>query len=191
MKPLKQLNMASFSELNNFVWMQPKFAADHFELRSGKDVYAEITFTELFSERAEAVGFHGAWILDRPGFFRDRVIVWNAMSNIEIAWADRKWFGDYTLNLSGINNLEFYRTKILANKWVMTSGSNQLIYEIQFDLRWFKQYNPVWLEKKTLTAFERREDQIEVLLILGMYLGYCNMQDAAGVAAATAATIST
>ena len=190
MNPLKQINLASLPELNDLVWKQPKFAADHFELSSGKNLYAELTFTKILSDRAEAIGSHGAWILDRPGLFRDQVIVWNAMSNIETAWASREWFGDYKLNLSGINNLEFYRTKILANKWAMTREGNQLVYEIQFDYRWFKQYNPVSLSKKTIATFEHQAEPIEILLILGMYLGYCSMQDAAGAAAATVAAIS-
>ena len=187
MSSYSTLNKVNPSEIQNLVWKQPKFSADHYELCADQKIFADLTFTKMFSDRANAYGAHGSWILDRPGFFRDQVLVWVSSSTIETALAVRGWLGDYKLTLSGRGSFQFFRTKILANTWAMTSENDLLLYEIQFGFRWFKQYNPVWLRSDTITSFESHPDQLELLLVLGLYLGTCSNQDAAGAVAATSA----
>lgn len=189
MSTYSTLSKANRIELNNLVWKQPKFSRDHYELCGKQKLFADLSFTQMFSDRAEAHSAHGSWILNRPGFFRDQVFAWSRESGDENARAVRRLFGDYELSILNYTGYQFFCTKILANTWVLTGENDKILYEIQFDLRWFKQYNQIWLTNETISSFKNNPDQIDLLLILGMYLRICSTQDAAGAVAATSAAI--
>ena len=189
MQSFSTLSHARLEDLPNLVWKQPKFSSDYYQLCTAKQVFADLAFTTWFSDKAEARSAHGSWVLDRVGIFRDPIRAWKAGSNIEIATAVRGWLGDYNLSLHAKDEFQFYRTKILANRWALTDNNNLLVYEIQFGMHWFKQYNPIKLDQAIISSHSTSPDHLDLLLILGMYLGYCNNQDAAGAVAATSAAV--
>jgi len=56
-------------------------------------------------------------------------------------------------------------------------------------MHWFKQFNRIWLAGEAIPQFSSQPEQLDLLFILGMYLGYCSTQDAAGAIAATTAAV--
>ncbi len=166
------------------LWKQPKFAVDHFELRSGDELLGEITWTKWLSDRALAKCNHGTWVLDRLGFFRDQVIATEAGSGNRVAGFEFGWLGEGDVRLPNGQVFPWFRTKALCGAWALTNESGEPVFEIQFGMRWFKQEAVV-----SLRPAADQTPELGLLLCLGFYLGYMSLQDAAGAAAATTAAI--
>jgi hypothetical protein len=171
-------------DLGKLIWKQKQFGAHDFELRSDEELVGSMYWTKWFSDRAIAETADGAWELDRPGFFRDRVLVTERQSGIEIAVFDKGWFGEGTLSLRGGRSMEWHRTKAFCNHWALSNEEDEIILEIREGMRWFKHEADVVLHPGA-----DKESDLPLLILVGWYLVFMSIQDSAAVVAATSSGI--
>jgi hypothetical protein len=171
-------------DLGRLKWKQKRFAVDDFELRSGKDLVGVMYWTKWLSDLAVAKSVDGRWHLDRPGFFRDRVIVSEQESEEEIAVFDIDWFGEGTLTFVGGRSYQWYRTKAFCNHWALANEDEEVLFEIREGTRWFKHEAVV-----VLYIAAEKEADLPLLILIGWYLVIMAIQDSAAVVAATTAAV--
>jgi hypothetical protein len=167
------------------VWTQPKWIADRFELRAGEEVLGELYWTKCLSDQAVARYGNSTWILDRRGFFRDRVVAIEPGTKELAASFTFGWLQDGDLVLADGRSFRWYRTKIFDTAWALVDNADGAVFEIRLGADWFKRKAAVrlWPDAKAKPG-------LGLLLSLGMYLAICTMQDAAGAVAATSAAVS-
>lgn len=168
----------------NLIWKQKRFGVHDFELRSGTDLTGVMYWTKWFSDLAVGETAEGTWELDRLGFFRDRVVVSEQKTGVEIAVFEKGWLGEGTLFLRGRRSMEWFRTKAFCNHWALSNEDDEIILEIREGMRWFKHEADVVLH----TSAERESD-LPLLILIGWYLVFMSIQDSAVVVAATSSAI--
>lgn len=165
-------------------WVQPKWSHDYYELLAGKAVVASLAMTKWFSDEAEACTAGSNWIFDRLGFFRTHGVALNKGTEIEVACFEYDWTKDCTINLKDGRNFNWFRTKTFQEAWALTAENDSLIYTMEMGTHWFKRQ-----ARLVLSVLPADLADLDLLLCLGFYLGYCAQQDtAAAVAATTAAS---
>lgn len=167
-------------EKRYLTWVQPKFGVDHFELRYGEHVYAEIYWIKWFSDKALARCEDHTWTLDRLGFFRRRIVAVQAESEETSASLELGCMHEGVIHLVDASCYSWYRTKVLCNTWAVTDQDDDIMFEIEFGMRWFKHEACVFLRRTP-----QIHPELGLLICFAFYLGYCTMQDAAGAVAAT------
>jgi hypothetical protein len=170
-------------DLRKLMWRQTRFGARDFELYAGDDMVAVMYWPKWFSERAVVESADGNWQLDRLGFFRRRTVVTVSGSDTEIAGFEADWRGDGDLCLSSGRIYHWYKTKVFRNFWALAAGNENTVFEIQAGMRRFKYEADVVLHTGAASLPE-----LPLLIVTAWYLGYMQIQDAAAVAATTAAT---
>lgn len=163
-------------------WTQPKWGVDHFVLQVGERRLGEIYWRKWFSDEAVARLGDQSWLFDRLGFFRDRAVAMELDSHKELAQISFDWMKDAVVTLSDGQTFEWFRTKALGDAWAMVDANQQLLYELEFGMRWFKHSAHVTLKRQAY-----RVQDVGLLLCLGVYLSYVTMLDTAAVVAATVA----
>ncbi len=178
MTPLESLTATTL------VWTQPKWSADRYELRAGEGVLGELYWTKCLSDQAVARCGESTWILDRLGFFRDRVAAVEYGSGARVASLTFDWLKDGGLVLGDGRSYRWYRTKIFDTAWALTDAAGAGVFEIHLGMKWFKYQATVRLWPNA-----RAVPELGLLLCLGMYLSICTMQDMAGAVAATTTVV--
>jgi hypothetical protein len=179
MKPLESLIKTTL------LWKQPKWAVEHYELWAGEDQLGELYWTKCLSDQAIARCGGLTWTLDRRGFFRDRAVAVEAGSEALAASFTFEWLKDGDLVLADGRSFRWYRTKVFGNAWALVDKAGGAVFEIHLGMNWFKRLAIVRLWPDV-----QRMPGLGLLLCLGLYLGICTEQDAAGaVVAATAACV--
>jgi hypothetical protein len=178
MKPLASLTKTVL------LWKQPKWAVDYYELRAGEDLLGELYWTKCLSDQAIARCDGSTWVLDRRGFFRDRVVATAPGSEQPVASFDFEWLKDGDLILTDGRSFRWYRTKVFGSAWALVGEAGGAVFEIHLGMNWFKRQATVklWPDVHTMPG-------LGLLLCLALYLGICTEQDAAGAAAATTAVV--
>jgi hypothetical protein len=176
-------NLASV-DLNNLLWKQMGLGARNFELRAGDDLVAVIYWPKLLSDRAVARSAAGIWQIDRLGFFRQRIVVSPAGSDLEIASFEPGWLGDGDLVLTDGRVFQWYRTKALGNAWALADQDDNLLFEVHEGMRWFKHEADVVLH----VAVDSMPELL-LLILTTWYLAFAYIQDSAAVVAATTAAV--
>lgn len=179
---MNRLNQLQGTEL---VWKQPKFGVDHYELFAGENLYAELYWTKWFSDRATAICSGKQWMFDRVGFFRSKVIAVNRDGETTAAQFEFDWTKGGVIRLAKGLPFRWHRTKALRNTWALEDMNEQVLFEMELGMRWFKYQ--AWVDLHTLP---RDMVDLDLLLPLCLYLAICAMQDTAAVTAATTAAIS-
>jgi len=174
MYPIAKINQPTLT------WEQPKWSRDYFELLTGKAVVASLAMTRWFSDEAEARTAGSSWIFDRLGFFRTHGVALQKGSEIEVARFDYDWTKDCTIYLKDGRTYEWFRTKTFQEAYALTAEDDSLIYAMELGTHWFKRQ--ARLELGVLPADLA---DLDLLLCLGFYLGYCAQQDTAAAVAAT------
>lgn len=166
------------------IWKQKRFGVHDFELRSGNDLVGAMYWTKWFSDLAVAETAEGSWELDRPGFFRDRVVVCRRQTGKQIGLFDKGWFGEGTLSLRGGRSMQWFRAKAFCNHWALSNEDDEVVLEIREGMRWFKHEADVVLHPGA-----ERESDLSLLIMIGWYLVFMSIQDSAAVVAATTSAI--
>lgn len=178
---MKSLESADRSQL---ILKQTKCGARDFELYSGDDLVGILYWPKWLSDRAVAECADGKWLIDRVGFFRHRVAVTDAGSGMQIASLDFGWLRDGDLTLTNGRVFRWYRTRAFRNFWALADENNQVLFEIQAGMHWFKYEADV-----VLHIHAESLPDLPLLILTGWYLGYVTIQDtAAAVAACTVVT---
>ena len=167
-------------DTQKLMWKQTGFGARDFELRVGDDLVAKLTWPRLLSDLAVAECATGTWHIDRPGFFRQRTVVTLPGSDLEIASFEPGWLGDGDLVLADGRVFQWYQTKALRYSWALVGPDGDLLFEVHEGTRWFKHEAHV-----VLHAAVDAMPELPLLILTTWYLGFSQLQDAAGAVAAT------
>jgi hypothetical protein len=165
-------------------WKQPKWSVDRFELKADGQVLGELYWTECLSDQAVARYGESTWILDRRGFFRDRVVAVELGSKALAASFTFEWLKDGDLALTDGRSFRWYRAKVFDTAWALADKSGAGVFEIHLGLTWFKREATV-----RLWPDAQAKPGLGLLLCLGMYLCVCTLQDHAAVVVATTAAV--
>jgi len=161
-------------------WRQPRWTREYYELRAGDCLLGSLAMKKWFSDQAEVNTATAAWIFDRKDFFRTAGIAFERQSKIEVARFEYEWLKDCQISLSDGRSFKWFRTKVLEYAWAMTTESDRLLFEMALGMRWFKREGLITLEVKP-SIFPN----LDLLICLSFYLGYCEQQDTAAAVAAT------
>jgi hypothetical protein len=172
-------------DYRQLMWKQVAFGAREFELRAGDDLVGRLYWPRWLSDQAIAKCADGAWLIDRPGFFRDKVVVTDMSSRNEVGRFVFNWLGDGKLSLVIGREYEWYKTKIFSNSWVFADKNDTVLVEIHDRMRCFNHEAEVKLRIGAASVPE-----ISLLILIGWYLAYMNIQDAAAAVVATCAAVS-
>lgn len=171
-------------DLSNLIWKQTRFGVHEFELRSEGDIVGVMYWTKLLSDLAVAETADGVWELDRPGFFRDRLVVHDRRTGRDVAFFNKGWFGEGRLILRDGRTMDWYRTKAFCNHWALSNPDEEVICEIREGMRWFKHEADVVLYPAAAS-----ESDLLLLILICWYLVFMSIQDSAAVVAATTSAI--
>ena len=167
------------------MWKQVAFGAREFELCAGDDLVGRLYWPKWLSERAVARCSDGKWLIDRVGFFRDKVVVTDIDSRVRVGSFVPNWLGDGKLSLVNGRLYRWYRTKALSNSWAFGDKNDVVLIEIHGWMRCFKHEAEVKLRMGVTSLPE-----ISLLILIGWYLAYMNIQDAAAVIAAACVVVT-
>lgn len=161
------------------MWKQVAFGAREFELRAGDDLVGKLYWPKWLSDRAVAICADGSWLIDRLGFFRDKVVVTDMGSSTRVGSFIRNWLGDGMLSLVIGREYQWFRTKVFSNSWAFADKNDVVLLEIHDWMRCFKHEAEVKLRIGVTSLPE-----LPLLILIGWYLAYMNIQDAAAAVAA-------
>jgi hypothetical protein len=178
---MKNIKSVDYHQL---MWKQTRWGGRYFELLSGEDIIGVLYWPKWLSDRAVVKSGDGKWVIDRVGFFRDRVVVTEVDSGAEVASFEMGWLGDGDVTLANGKVYKWFRTGILSNNWVLEDENGDLVLEIKEWMHWFKHRAQIVLRVGSITRPE-----LPLLIYMSWYLAYMQMQDAAAVVAATTAAV--
>ncbi len=171
-------------DYRQLMWKQVAFGAREFELYAGEDLVGRLYWPKWLSDRAVAKCADGVWIIDRLGFFRDKVVVTDMGSRIRVGIFLPNWLGDGKLSLANGREYQWYKTKAFCNSWAFADRNDVVLLEIHDWMRCFKHEAEVKLRIGTASVPE-----VTLLILIGWYLAYMNIQDAAAAAAGCVAAM--
>jgi hypothetical protein len=179
---MQGLRSVDYREL---LWKQVAFGAREFELRAGEDLVGRLYWPKWLSDRAVAKCADGVWLIDRLGFFRDKVVATDMGSRGRVGTFVPNWLGDGKLSLVNGREYQWYRIKAFSNSWAFVDKNDAVLIEFHDWMRCFKHEAEVKLRMGVTSLPE-----ISLLILLGWYLAYMNIQDAAAamIAACAVAT---
>ena len=164
------------------MWKQTGFGVREFELFSDQDLVGRLYWPKWLSDYAVAECGDGKWTMDRIGFFRDRAMAVEAGTGIEVASVTFDWVGDSELTLSNGRKYQLFKTGFLSNNWTLADENEDTVFEMKEGMRWFKNDAKIALQVGAITQRE-----LPLLIFLGWYLAYMQIQDATAAAAAASA----
>ena len=171
-------------DYRQLMWKQVAFGAREFELRAGADLVGRLYWPKWLSDRAVARCVDSNWFIDRLGFFRDKVIVTDLGSRIKVGSFEYNWLGDGKLSLVNGRAYQWYKTKAFSNSWAFVDQNDVVILEIHDWMRCFKHEAEVKLRIGVTSLPE-----LQLLILIGWYLAYMNIQDTAAAVAATCVVV--
>ena len=163
-------------------WTQPHALQREFELRSGDDAVATLSFRSAFGSLASARSDGGHWTFKRVGFWRSHVSVREAGSETDLAvFRNNTWTGGGTLELA---DGRVYRanTNFWMTSYQFTDTSDQPLVRFTRVGGMFHLSSDVQVEPAGSKLAE-----LSWLVALGLYLIVKLRDDAGGAAAAAAA----
>ncbi len=166
-------------------WKQVAFGARDFELRAGDELVGKLYWPKWLSDRAIAKSADGVWLIDRPGFFRDKVVVTDLGSKVKAGYFIPNWLGDGKLSLINGRAYQWYRTKVFSNSWAFADKNDVVLIEFHEWMRCFKHEAEVKLRIGAVLVPE-----LPLLIHIGWYLAYMNIQDTAAAVAAACVAVT-
>jgi hypothetical protein len=100
----------------NLQWAQPQAKTRFFELRSGNEVVATLSWEKLFGTLATAQTVEKTWTFKRVGFFNARVTVRSPGSEADIAMFKPSWGYGGTLEVQG-RAYTWKKLDFWGNRW--------------------------------------------------------------------------
>jgi hypothetical protein len=166
-------------------WVQPKALDRWFELRSGDELLATLSWETICGSLARAETADGSWTLKRVGFLNPRVTVRESGSEIDLATFWPRWLGDGTLEFAYGRAFRWQSTNFWATDWMFADSSGTPLIH-------FKQGSP---EGKLSDVFKIQAlveihpqaaelQELGLLILVGWYLAVLRHDDAAAGAAA-------
>lgn len=176
MKPVAQLGG------EELLWIQPAARKREHELRAGDDLVATLRFQRGSLADAETDGHH--WTFKRQGFWRPRVTVRVAGSEVDIAVFQPHWTGGGVLELADGRAIRLRSANFWQSEWVWEEKDQPLMR--------FKGRHGIVKAKGAVEIQPGAAVQPDapLLILLGWYLILLHADDsaAATVGASVAAT---
>ena len=171
-------------DYRQLMWKQVAFGAREFELRAGDDLVGRLYWPKWLSDRAVARCADGVWLIDRLGFFRDKIVVTDMGSRNKVGSFVPNWLGDGRLSLINGRVYQWYKTKAFSNSWAFVDKNDVVLLEIHDWMRCFKHEADVKLRIGAASLPE-----LTLLVLIGWYLVYMYIQDTAAAVAATCVVV--
>lgn len=153
-------------------WSQPSMLERGYELRSGSDLVATLSFRSAFGSLASARSADGAWTFKRTGFWQTRATVRAEGTAADLAHFEHNtWAGGGTLHLVGGRAL-----LVTTNLWQTKIEFRQSEDHVLFRYR----TEGAFRQAGELEAFPGLEGLREMpwLVLFGWYLVVMMRQDA-------------
>jgi hypothetical protein len=112
-------------------WVQPEARKRYFELRSGSDAIATLSWEKASGTLAAAQTADAAWTFKRVGFFNTRVTVRSPGSDADLATFKPSWGYGGTLEVKGRAYL-WQKLDFWGNKWGFTWHDGAMIMSFQY-----------------------------------------------------------
>jgi len=158
------MNDSAAEERLEFEWQQPKWTCERYRLRRGEMLLGEMVWRRWFSDEALARVGEDAWLLDRRGFLRDRVVAYER--------------DEGEMRLPGGRRFDWRRASILGQTWALLDEAGETALELELWTGWFKRQASLRVSQSRAAG-----PDAGLLLSLAMYLALCAQQDASGAAA--------
>ncbi len=114
-------------------WTQPHVFERSYELRSGTEVVATLSFRSAFGSLADARSADGAWTFKRVGFWRSMATVKVDGASDDLAVFEHDtWHGGGTLRLSGGRSI-LVTTNLWQSKIEFRLASNEVLFRYRTD----------------------------------------------------------
>lgn len=165
--------------IETYTWRTVKNRRE--ELLAGDTPIGGLAWRGWFSVQATGAVAGNEWVMDRPGFFRQRIEIRPAGAAEPEALFEPRWTGTSgTLHLSGGRTYGWKSTSFWGTRWQWQNTSGAPVMRFHHHGGFFRQRATVELLDLNIESRERA-----LLLLLGWYLiSLHNMDSAAVVAAA-------
>ena len=152
-------------------WVQPRISQRRFELRSGEETVATLSFRSAFGSAATARSANGCWTLKRIGFWRTRATVRAEGGMADLAvFEPHAWSGGGTVKLADGRSI-----LVTTNIW-----QTRIEFQLAEDHVLFRYRTEGFLrqesELETMPSLDRMRER-PWLLLFGWYLVVMMHQD--------------
>jgi len=165
----------------NMKWTQPKALVRQYELRSGPDLYATLTWVKTFGTLAEARTADGRFTLKRGGFLRPFVSIRDALLDSEVAVLKMGLLGHGTLEFTNGRRITLLSTRFWSFEWDMVDEGGQPLGKVCKRVTMFKDSADV-----TISEVVRRDRDLMLMLLASWYTMKLMSDEAAAAGAAGA-----
>ncbi|HEY3174142.1 MAG TPA: hypothetical protein VGK94_00105 [Candidatus Polarisedimenticolia bacterium] len=159
---MKRLAEAAAGDL---VWTRTARFSRAWELRSGDEVVASLTWPSTFSSRAVAVADGARWEFLREGTFRARVVLRDGAGGPEPARFERRFGGGGEIVFPDGRRLLWSRGGLIRSTWSFTTSDGFPVVTFSSELRWFRS-----IERLQIDETARSLSELPLLALVGWYL---------------------
>ena len=163
------------------VWKQPKLGVDHYALHNGKDIYGELYWMKWLTDNAVGLCNGKKYAFSRVVFTPSRVVAYEGEHRTRIADFDFNHSKGGVIRLTDRTSYYWSRKDLIRNIWILETKNEDLLLELEINLRWLKQEAFLNLQ----TTVEETE-KIDLLILMSFYLAVCALRDTQEAAAPTA-----
>lgn len=100
-------------------WTRPSIWRRAYELRAGTDRVATLTVTGLFGHRAVGEVNEDRWVLSARGLFHQRVVVTHGDSDVEVASARSRLFGEGVMRIEPGRTFDWKPDNFWRTRWTL------------------------------------------------------------------------
>ncbi len=166
----------------SLIWAQPQAMSRHYELSCGESLIGSLDFEKSCGSLAVAEVSPKRWTFKRVGFLAPRVTVRNANSEADLAIFRPQWGGGGTVEIRGSLQFQWRCANFWQTQWVFLRSDHQPVMNFSHRQGLLKASAKIAIDPAAPT-----DSEVPLLLALGWYLMILGADDAAAVAAATAA----
>jgi hypothetical protein len=158
MQPMKGLKGSKLE------WIQPKRTVRHFELKSGRDLFATLTWVKPLGTLAEASTAEGHFTLKRAGFLQPYVTMRDASTGNDVAVLKMGLFRHATLELGYGKRVSMISTRFWRFEWELVDENGQKLCSVRMRPSLGRQSGDV-------VVFEtvRRDRELAAILVICWY----------------------
>lgn len=167
------------------VWESSRTAKRTYELRAGEQVLATLTQPSAWNQRRVASSDEGTFTLARVGFFKQRIVIADAISNAEVAnMPPSGWSGKGTLTLPDGRIYHWRKSGFWGMKWTWLDSAEQPLMSFK-QIGGFRARCAVTIEPAAAT-----DPHLALLAQLGWFQMLLARDDAANSAAASSVAVT-
>ena len=165
-------------------WVQPRALERQYELRSGQELFATLTWVKVFGSLAEVQTSDGRFTLKRGGFLRPYVTIRDTAMENDLAILKIGMFRHGTLEFTNGKRISLVSGRFWGFEWEFVDENGQKLCSMRMKTQMMKYSAEV-------TLFEplRKDSDLMVMLLVGWYTMVLMSEEAAATAvASTSAT---